>query len=71
MAFLCVFVSSFMVLLIWKGQVLRKYNLVAGRTEDGVKVLAQENGSEGGQERPEDRGLNGDYVVQNAILRGK
>ena len=54
MAFLCVFVSSFMVLLIWKGQVLRKYSLVASRTEDGVKVLAQENGSEGGQEMRDD-----------------
>ena len=71
MAFLCVFVSSFMVLLIWKGQVLRKYNLVVGRTEDGIEVLARENGSEGGQERPEDRGMNMDSVVQNAIIRGK
>ena len=56
MAFLCVFVSSFMVLLIWKGQVLREYNLVVGSTEDGVNVLAQENGSEGGQESPKIEG---------------
>lgn len=71
MGLLCVLVSSFVVLLIWKGRVLRKHNLVAGRTEDGVQVLAQENGSEGGQERPEGRGLDGDYVVRDAIFRGK
>ena len=43
-----------MVLLIRKGQVLRKYSLVASRTEDGVKVLGQKNGSESGQEMRED-----------------
>ena len=39
MAFLCVFVSFFMIVLIFKGQNLRKYNLLSGHTEDGMRLI--------------------------------
>ena len=45
MAFICVFVSMFMAILVFKGQTLRKYNLISGSTEDGVYVVAQNGGS--------------------------
>ena len=41
MAFFCIFVSLFMVALVWKGSVLRRYNLIRGTTEDGVKVIKE------------------------------
>ena len=61
MAFICVLVSILMMLLVFKGQSLRKYNLVAGKTEDGLKLMAQDhnedishgaNGSESSSAQP-------------------
>jgi len=46
MAFICVFVSLLMGLLIMKGRTLRKYNLVDGKTEDGVQMFVPKRGSE-------------------------
>ena len=38
MAFICVFVSVFIITLIFQGPTLRKFNLVREVTEDGVDL---------------------------------
>lgn len=45
MAFLCLIVSILMVLVVQKGQLLRRYSLIREETEDGVKVFAESEGS--------------------------
>jgi len=45
MAFICVFVSILIVVLIFKGQALRRFNLISGSTEDGVDLIAHRAGS--------------------------
>ena len=47
MAFICVFVSFLMSLLIIKGRILRKYNLIDGKSEDGVQIFVQKRMLEG------------------------
>ena len=39
MAFFCVFVSLLMVGLVWQGHILRRYSLVPDTSEDGAKVI--------------------------------
>lgn len=39
MAFICVFVSFLIGLLILKGQTLRRLNLISEKTEDGVDLM--------------------------------
>ena len=45
MAFLCLVVSALMILVVQKGQLLRRYSLIKEDTEDGVKVFGESEGS--------------------------
>ena len=46
MAFFCVFVSLLIIILIFQGRTLRKFNLLREPTEDGVDVVAGARDSE-------------------------
>lgn len=46
MAFFCAFVSLLIIILIFQGRNLRKFNLLREPTEDGVDVVAGERDSE-------------------------
>ena len=65
MAFITVFVSFFMVVLIWKGQALRERSLVAGHSEDGIQVVTTDDG------RPDGVGSEGNSVSQSGSLPEK
>ena len=41
MAFICVFVSILIVILVFKGRTLRQFNLVSEVTEDGVDLVTE------------------------------
>lgn len=45
MAFICIFVSILIVVLIFKGHTLRRFNLVSEPTEDGVDLTTNRSGS--------------------------
>ena len=40
MAFFCVFVSLLIIILIFHGRTLRKFNLLREPTEDGIDVVS-------------------------------
>ena len=46
MAFFCVFVSLLIIILIFHGRTLRKFNLLREPTEDGTDVVAGARDSE-------------------------
>ena len=63
MAFMAVFVSIFISGLIWKGQALRKYSLISGETEDGLRVLSDRSDVDlTGAGSSEDEWREGEYV---------
>ena len=51
MAFLCLFATVLLSIVIWKGPALRRWSLAKDPNEDGVKIISEDRSSDISSER--------------------